>query len=73
VLLALAAFLAPGAERLGGGAAASHGWTPGPFPWWLYAGGLAALAAGLMLALRGAVRAPASRTFAPNPTKGESR
>jgi hypothetical protein len=70
VLLALGAFLAPGAALLAGGAAAFRGWTPGPFPWWPYGSGLAALAAGLMLALRGAARAPASRRFAPT-AKGE--
>lgn len=58
-LLALAAFLAPGALLLPQGEAAFRGWMPGRFPWELYAAGAALMLAGLWRARpRAAGRAP---------------
>ncbi len=53
-LLALAAFLAPGAALLPQGAEGFRGYTPGAFAWWLFLPGLAAMTAALIATLRAA-------------------
>ena len=50
-LLALAAFLAPGAALLPYGAESFSGYTPGSFAWWLFLPGLASMTAGLIVTL----------------------
>lgn len=51
VLLALAAFLAPTAALLPGGATAFAGFVPEAFPWWLYGPGVVLMGAGLVKVL----------------------
>ncbi len=47
-LLALTAFLAPGAALLSQGAEGFRGYVPGAFPWWLFLPGVAAMTAALI-------------------------
>ena len=51
-LLALAAFLAPGAARVPQGVEGFRGYTPGAFAWWLFLPGLAAMTAAFIATLR---------------------